>query len=144
MTKTVANLALPLLIVALVYLLLSGNLLSSSPFVIAAQVCAIGVAVWARRSFHAGQFSVTAEPKDGPLLSTGPYRWIRHPMYASALLLLWATILGHFSLLSGLTGLIVTGAIALRIVAEEQFLRTSFPDYVEYAHKTKRLVPFLL
>lgn len=144
MTKTVANLALPLLIVALVYLLLSGNLLSSSPFVIAAQVCAIGVAVWARRSFHAGQFSVTAEPKDGPLLSTGPYRWIRHPMYASALLLLWATILGHFSLLPGLIGLIVTGAIALRIVTEEQFLRTSFPDYVEYAHKTKRLIPFLL
>ena len=125
MIRTVANLALPILLVALLYLLLSGNLLSSSPFVIAAQVLAIGVSVWARQSFRAAQFSIMAEPKAGPLLSTGPYRWIRHPMYASALLLLWASILGHFSIIPVIVGLLVTGVIALRIVTEEQFLRAS-------------------
>ena len=144
MIRRVANLALPILLVALLYLLLSGNLLSSSPFVIAAQVLAIGVAVWARQSFRATQFSIMAEPKEGPLLSTGPYRWIRHPMYASALLLLWASILGHFSIIPVIVGVLVTGVIALRIVTEERFLRANFPDYGVYAQKTKRLIPFLL
>lgn len=144
MSRTVANLALPLLLVALLYLLLSRNLLSSSPFVSTAQLLAIGVSIWARQSFRAAQFSVMAEPKAGPLLSTGPYRWIRHPMYASALLLLWASILGHFSAILVIVGLLVTGVIALRIVTEEQFLRASFPDYGIYAQKTKRLIPFLL
>jgi hypothetical protein len=45
--------ALPLLfaVVAIVVLALTGNLFSSSPFVIAAQVAAVGLNVWARRSF---------------------------------------------------------------------------------------------
>jgi hypothetical protein len=72
MIKILANLALPILIVAILILLISGNLLSSSPFVITAQIAAIALSFWARRSFHTGQFNITAEPKEGPLLSTGP------------------------------------------------------------------------
>lgn len=144
MLKILANLALPILLAALVYFLITGALFSSSPFVIAAQIVAIGVSIWARRSFQAGQFNITAVPKTGPLLSTGPYRWIRHPMYAAALLLIWSTILGHWSFLSALVGLLVTGALFLRTAVEEQFLHTHFPGYAAYAHKTKRLVPFII
>lgn len=144
MPKRMANLALPILLAALVYLLITGQLFSSSPFVITAQVVAIGLSVWARRSFGAGQFNITAEPKAGPLLSTGPYQWIRHPMYAAALLLLWSSILGHWSLIPALVGLLVTGALLMRIAVEEQFLRTHFPGYAAYAHKTKRIVPFII
>lgn len=144
MLKTIANLALPILIVAILILLLTGNLLSLSPFVIVAQIAAIALSFWARRSFQAGQFNISAEPKKGPLLSTGPYQFIRHPMYTSALLLIWSSVLGHLSLFTVIIGLIVTTEVALRIVAEEQFLRAHFPGYVEYSHKTKRLIPFII
>jgi protein-S-isoprenylcysteine O-methyltransferase Ste14 len=144
MLKLIAKFALPILIVAILYLLISGNLLSSSPFVIAAQLVAVALSVWARRSFQAGQFSIFAEPKEGPLLSNGPYQFIRHPMYAAALLLIWASILGHLSIITVIIGLIVTISVAVRIVAEEQFLRERFPDYAEYSRKTKRIIPFVI
>lgn len=142
--KLIAKFALAILIIVLLYLLISGNLLSPSPFVIAAQVLAVTLNLWARRSFQAGQFSIHAEPREGQLLLRGPYRFIRHPMYASALLLVWSSILGHISPINVVIGLIMTGVIAIRIMVEEQFLRTRYPDYEEYSRKTRRIIPLII
>jgi protein-S-isoprenylcysteine O-methyltransferase Ste14 len=144
MMKTISKFALLVLVVAILYLLISGNLLSLSPLVIAVQVLAIALSIWARRSFQSGQFSIHAEPLDGSLLSTGPYRFVRHPMYTAALLLVWSSVLGHLSAITLVVGLIVTGVSAVRIVTEEQFLRTRFSGYTEYARKTKRVIPLLV
>ncbi|MFA6542054.1 MAG: methyltransferase [Bacteroidota bacterium] len=142
--KLIAKFALPILIVAILYLLISGKLFSPSPFVIAAQVLAVALSIWARQSFQAGQFSADAEPKEGPLLSTGPYAFIRHPMYTAALLLLWSSIFGHLSITTVIIGLIVTSVVSIRVVSEEQVLRVHFPDYAEYSRKTKRIIPFII
>jgi len=144
MMKLISKFALLILIIAILYLLLSGNLLSRSPLVITGQLLAIALAIWARRSFAEGQFSIYAEPAEGSLLSTGPYHFIRHPMYTFALLFVWASILGHLSLITVVIGLIVTGVTAIRIVTEEEFLRARYPDYAEYSRKTKRIVPFII
>lgn len=142
--KSISKFALLILIVAIMYLLISGNLLSPSPFVIAAQSGAVVLSIWARRSFQAGQFSIHADPKEGQLLRTGPYQFIRHPMYAAALLLIWSSILGHASLINAVMGVIVTGVIVIRIATEERFLRTRYPDYAEYSRKTRRIIPFTI
>ncbi|MFN8461869.1 MAG: isoprenylcysteine carboxylmethyltransferase family protein [Anaerolineales bacterium] len=84
--KRIAHFALPIQALAILFLIVTGNFFSSSPFVIAAQVLALALMIWARRSFHAGQFSTNAEQKK-KLMSNGPYRFIRHPMYAASLLL---------------------------------------------------------
>jgi protein-S-isoprenylcysteine O-methyltransferase Ste14 len=144
MMKSISKFALLILIVAIMYLLISGNLLSPSPFVIAAQLGAVLLGIWARRSFQAGQFSIHADPKEGQLLRTGPYQFIRHPMYAAALLLIWSSILGHASLINAVMGVIVTGVIVIRIATEEQFLRTRYPDYAEYSRKIRRIIPFTI
>jgi protein-S-isoprenylcysteine O-methyltransferase Ste14 len=65
-------------------------------------------------------------------------------MYAAALLLLWSSILGHSSLITISIGLVVTGVIAIRIMTEDNFLRTRFPDYMEYSRTTKRIIPYLI
>ena len=142
--KRIANFALPILILAILYLMITGNFFSSSSFVIAAQVLALALMIWARRSFQSGQFSTNAEPKEGTLMSNGPYRFIRHPMYAASLLLSWSSILGHLSTITMIIGLIITLNIANRIGVEEQYLREHFPDYTEYARKTKRILPYLI
>ena len=142
--KLISKFALLILVIAILYLLISANLLSPSPLIIAGQLSAIALGIWARRSFLGGRFSIHAEPVERPLLSIGPYRFIRHPMYTAALLLVWSSILGHFSLLNVGIGLIVTVNIAIRIVTEERFLRTRYPDYAEYSRKTRRIIPFVI
>src|SRR5690606_32815161 len=139
-----SKIALPVLGIAILYLVVSGNFFSPSPFVIAGQLLAVALSVWARQSFQGGQFSIHAEPIEGPMLRTGPYQVIRHPMYASALLLIWSSVFGHLSLTTVIIGFIVTCAIAVRIVTEDQFLRIHFSEYAEYSCTTKRVIPFLI
>jgi protein-S-isoprenylcysteine O-methyltransferase Ste14 len=144
MIKLISKLALFILIAALLFLLISGNLLSSSPFVITGQILAIALSIWARKSFKDGQFSIHAEPVDRPLLKLGPYEYIRHPMYSAALLFVWVSILGHLSSLTIIIGLFVISIILIRIVIEEQFLRAYYANYRDYALKTKRILPYIL
>jgi len=144
MMKLISKFALLFMIVTILYLLISGNLFSLSPFIITTQLLAVALSVWARRSFQTDQFSIQAEPKEGQVLSRGPYQFIRHPMYAAALLLIWAGILGHVSPINLIIGVIITGVVAIRIVVEEQYLRTCYPDYAEYSRITKRIIPLII
>lgn len=77
------------------------------------------------------------------VISTGPYRIVRHPMYSGALLMLFTPIaLGSFWAL--LAVIPMFGVIAFRLVGEERFLADSLPGYSEYCKKTRyRLLPFV-
>jgi protein-S-isoprenylcysteine O-methyltransferase Ste14 len=139
------NSPLPLLFVvaAIVVLLVTGNLLSPSPFVIAAQVAAIALNIWARASFQRGTFRVAARPGANVLLTRGPYRFVRHPMYFAALVFIWAGIGSHVSALTLAIGVAVTGVCIARVIVEERLLRAENPEYPVYARSTKALIPFL-
>lgn len=143
MMKTISKFSPLIGIIGVLYLLITRSLFSLNLFLIV-QVLAFAIMPWARRSFQPGQFNVFAEPKEGQMLSSGPYRFIRHPMYASALLIIWAGIFGHISPANLVAGILITTVIFIRILDEEQYLRERFPDYLAYAHKTKRLIPFIV
>ncbi len=61
-----------------------------------------------------------------------------------ALIFFWASILGHWSLVNALVGLSATAVIAVRIGVEERLLSDRYPDYGDYAGRTKRLVPYVI
>lgn len=124
-------------------LIVRGEFFSASPLVIAAQALAVGILVWARLTFGRQEFNVTAIPGAGPLVQRGPYRYVRHPMYAAGLLLLWSSIIGHWSLVNAAIGLVVTIIILARVAAEERLLRSWYAEYSEYAQRTKRIIPFI-
>jgi protein-S-isoprenylcysteine O-methyltransferase Ste14 len=136
----------PLLFViaAVVVLALSGNLLSASPFVIAAQVAAVALAVGARRSFQKGTFRVSAAPASSSIIRRGPYRFVRHPMYSAALLFVWTAVVSSVSALTLAIGTSVTVVVAARVISEERLLRAECPEYADYMRSTKALVPFVL
>jgi protein-S-isoprenylcysteine O-methyltransferase Ste14 len=136
-------LALAFVIAVLVGLGVTGNLFSSSPIVIAVQVAAAILNVWARRSFDAGTFRVAAAPGGTSVIRRGPYRVIRHPMYAAVLLFTWAGVVSHLSTWTLVAGTAVTIVAVARVVAEERLLRAAYPDYATYARHTRALVPFL-
>ena len=136
----------PLIVVimAIAVLAATGNLFAASVPVIALQVSAVGLSVWSRRSFPKGAFRVAAAPGAESTIRRGPYRFIRHPMYAAVLLFIWTAVLSHRSLFTVTVGAIVTLVVATRVVAEERVLRARYPDYADYARSTKAIVPFIL
>jgi len=74
----------------------------------------------------------------------GPYRLVRHPMYAVSLLV-WLCIplaLGSFVVLPVVVLLAIV--LVLRLLNEEKMLRRELPGYVEYCQRTRyRLIPFV-
>ncbi|BCX12790.1 MAG: hypothetical protein KatS3mg067_1728 [Thermosynechococcus sp.] len=83
-------------------------------------------------------------PKENAhLVTTGAYRWVRHPIYSSVIFLALAYGVWQISLSHGL------GAIALFIffdrkaTREEQWLSAKFKDYSTYRQSVKKLIPFL-
>ena len=140
----VSRLAGLVMVAAVLVLIATGNFYSPSALVIACQVGAVALAVWARRAFAPGQFGATPTPRGEALIRRGPYRWVRHPMYAASLLLIWPTVLSHRSALSLAIGAAVTLVVIPRILDEERQLREAYPEYAEYARSTKALVPFVV
>ena len=128
----------------LVALAATGKLFSASAPVIALQILAVALAVWARRSFPESAFRVSSGPAADAVIRRGPYRLIRHPMYAAALLLIWVAVFSHITVWTLGLGLVVTGIVAVRIGVEERALQERYSDYSAYAHSTKAVIPFLL
>jgi len=78
------------------------------------------------------------------VISTGPYAIVRHPMYASAGIMLVAMALALNSGWGVLVALLIEYALTLRIKGEEQVLRDGLPGYVNYTRKVRyRLIPFI-
>jgi len=131
------------MVAAILGLLYSHALLSRSPVVIGVQVAAVGLVLWARITFGRRSFHAAADPTEGGLVTTGPYHFIRHPIYTAALLFGWAGILANVSFVSvALGGLLAFGAI-LRMVTEERLVLQRYPAYRQYAQVTKRMVPYV-
>jgi len=120
----------------------TGALFSPSPAVIGLQAVAVALFVWARATFGLRSFHAAADPTEGGLVTTGPYRRLRHPIYAALALFAGAGAAVHRSA-GALFFLLVLAGIAARIAAEEALVVARYPEYREYARRTKRLVPFL-
>jgi protein-S-isoprenylcysteine O-methyltransferase Ste14 len=132
------------LILACAALLLMHNLLGHGPVSIGLQVLAGLLWIWARLTFGLRSFHYAANPTAGGLVTTGPYRYLRHPIYASILLLVWAGVAANASPTGVALGLVATAMLVLRMLFEETLLRRTYPEYDDYARRTKRVLPFIL
>ena len=119
-------------------------LASFSPWIGAALTLAgIGLAVWARVHLGRNWGQPQTLRQDHELVTSGPYRRLRHPIYTGIILALLGTALACGSLLFILP--VGVGAFFVySIYVEERDMRAQFPDtYDAYCARTNRLVPFI-
>jgi protein-S-isoprenylcysteine O-methyltransferase Ste14 len=129
--------------VCLVWLAFQKMLLGAGPVTIGIQVLAILLMIWARLTFGLRSFHAAANPTSGGLVTRGPYRWLRHPIYSAALYFVWAGIAAHPSASSILVALLASALLGVRMYGEESLLREMYPEYAEYARHTARVLPFI-
>jgi protein-S-isoprenylcysteine O-methyltransferase Ste14 len=119
------------------------NLFSSSPLVIAVQAAAAVLLLWARLTFGRRSFHVAGNPTEGGLVTSGPYRYIRHPIYTAICLFSGAGAVAHWSWKGGVLSGLVLGCGLLRIFCEEVMVAARYPEYRQYAATTWRMVPYI-
>ena len=127
-------------------------ILSSQPFVpppalgwFAATLTLLGVlfAIWARVHLGRNWSAGPAVKEKHELVVSGPYRFVRHPIYTGVLLaVLGAALTGSFFAIGIL--ILSFAMVFRRIGKEEMIMLELFPsDYPAYQARTKRLIPFL-
>jgi protein-S-isoprenylcysteine O-methyltransferase Ste14 len=95
-------------------------------------------AVWCL-CFLGRSLSVIAQARD--VVDRGPYRWIRHPLYAGEIVASLGLALAAHSAAAIAVWLGFCGLQAYRALREEQLLLTALPGYRAYRRRTAALVP---
>lgn len=151
----VANLlALPTLLATIIYWFVPAWISwSALPFPIWLRWLGVGIALAGFALLQWGQQSLGENWSDTPrlvadqdMVASGPYRWVRHPIYTAFLLILGSLLLLTSSWLVGGLWIGMTGLdIAARIRAEEAMMTSRFGEqYQAYARRTGRFLPRLV
>ena len=100
--------------------------------------------MWAMMEFRF-RFNIFPELlKNSKLITSGPYRFVRHPIYTGVLLITLGFVINFFTLINVLVWMVLLATLLIKIRFEEKILIGRFGDYAEYKRKTKALIPFLL
>jgi len=101
--------------------------------------------LWAIAYNTWGNFHIRPLIKEGcSLITTGPYRYIRHPMYTSVIVMMLGLFLSSPTLPEGILLLLLILILYLKAKREEQLWCGHDPEYLSYREKTKLFIPFLL
>jgi len=130
------------LLAALLAVAARGGHWSPTAIALALAGIALGLsAVWSNRP---GNFNIHPEPKaGGTLVRTGPYRWIRHPMYSALLLFGAGCALAAGGAVGWALWISLAATLNAKAALEERWMATAHVGYADYRAATRRFVPFL-
>jgi protein-S-isoprenylcysteine O-methyltransferase Ste14 len=106
-------------------------------------IAGIALAVWARLYIGRNWGMPMTRRQDPDLVTTGPYRFIRHPIYTGIILAMIGTALA-ISLFGLIVVAVIAAIFAYSASREEHFLAEEFPaTFPDYKARTKMLIPFV-
>jgi protein-S-isoprenylcysteine O-methyltransferase Ste14 len=85
--------------------------------------------------------SFSIMPEARKLVTSGPYAYARHPLYAVEIITIIGTAVQFTPPWSWIIALIVVGLLWVRSNYEEQVLEAAYPEYGAYRAKTARFIP---
>lgn len=132
-------------IIAIIGILVTGPLAPSrwGSMVFLAFAAIIGV--WAAYElWRKSRFSILPDvPERGSLVTTGPFRVVRHPIYCALVIGGLAYVLDGLNLIRVGFYILLLVMLLQKIEIEERQLKGKFPMYKDYARRTARLIPFI-
>ena len=123
----------------------TGPRLACSALGLGVQLAGLGLGTWAVWTMRPGRFNIAPDLRRGATLCLdGPYRLLRHPMYASLLYLTLPPAICP----GPLWRLVLVGALVVilgaKMAIEEPALEREFPDYRERTRGVKRWIPWVV
>jgi len=77
------------------------------------------------------------------LITSGPFKYIRHPIYTALLLAMLAITINANTWIAYILWIMLFADLYFKLQFEEKFLKEKFPEYEEYIRRTKRLIPWI-
>ncbi len=100
--------------------------------------------LWALAHNRLGNFNIRPDIKHGcEMVSSGPYRFVRHPMYTSVLLMMAGVFVSTPTLSEGLLFVLLFAVLTLKARREEHLWCGYHSGYTAYRSKTKMFIPFV-
>lgn len=112
-----------------------------------ASICILGllVTLWARWTLGGNWSSAVTFKQGHELIRTGPYRFVRHPIYTGLLVMALGAVLDFGQLRCWLSLPVMTAGFWIKLRLEEKLLLRHFPrEYPMYKTQVKALVPFII
>jgi protein-S-isoprenylcysteine O-methyltransferase Ste14 len=91
---------------------------------------------------HLGR-SFSLVPQARSVVQTGPYRWIKHPLYLAEEIAIFGAVLQYLTPVTLIILVVHIGVQVCRIHYEEDLLRRNCPEYSSYEASRWRLIPFI-
>jgi protein-S-isoprenylcysteine O-methyltransferase Ste14 len=112
---------------------------------VAFAVVGFAITVWARAILGSNWSGTVTIKVEHELIRTGPYRWVRHPIYSGLIMALLGTLIA-LDQWRGIVALpLLWVAFAIKYLKEEQAMRQTFGEqYDEYSRTTGAIFPRLL
>jgi protein-S-isoprenylcysteine O-methyltransferase Ste14 len=110
-------------------------------------VCGLGlfVTLWARWTLAGNWSGDVTFKQDHELIKSGPYRFVRHPIYTGLLVMCLGTAIVIGQLRGWLALPLMATAFWIKLKQEERLLLRHFPDaYRDYCRQVKALIPFVI
>lgn len=115
-----------------------------SNFTIICLLISFALLVWSLVAMSASKLKVFPEPhQNASLIISGPYKYIRHPMYTSVLVGSVGLVSTNFSLIRFTFFIVLLIVLIYKLRLEENLLMKKFESYRQYCTSTSRLIPFV-
>ena len=102
-------------------------------------------ALWARFTIGANWSGTVTLKADHQLIQSGPYHFVRHPIYSGLFLMAFASALQFDEPYGFLLLIVLITLLIPKIILEEKLMTQSFPDqYPAYRQRVKAIIPFVL
>jgi protein-S-isoprenylcysteine O-methyltransferase Ste14 len=116
----------------------------STAFVLAGDVVAFVACLWLLASVLTLGRCFGVLPEVRGLVTRGPYRFVRHPVYLGELVAAGGLVIAAPTRWNLVVGGVLIAAQVVRMRLEEKALAQEFPEYLAYSARTPRIVPRLV